>query len=106
MRINKLPGEVLIMNRNELAGLISKNIQAMNNKLIGKDTHEWYLHNHLENLLNVVKQENNASELLDAGNKFLMFCTDSMNWDTCEFKSLVKFGQSAIKIAKSERNNC
>lgn len=92
------------MNRRELVSVIFQELEIMDNKSLSRDTHEWYLHNHLEYLINVTKKDNNSNELLDAGNKFIMFCTDSMNWDTAEYKKLVKFGQMAIKIAKAERN--
>jgi hypothetical protein len=92
------------MNRNELLNKINILIDEISSKCIDKESHDYYLRNHLINLSDVLEQKNNANELLRTAKTFMFFCTDSMNWDTTDYKSVVEIGMRASKIAKSERN--
>lgn len=91
------------MNRNELLNKISILIDEINSKHVDKESHEHYLWNHLVNLSDVLKQENNASALLRTAKGFILFCTDTMNWDTPDYQSVVQLGLQASSIAKSEQ---
>ena len=90
------------MNRQDIAKIIQEHITYITKNELQKDSFEWYLHNHLRNLLNLIKNTNNSHNLLEEGKKFIMFCTDSMDWDDDNYKKLISFGDMATKIAKNE----
>ncbi|USQ13720.1 hypothetical protein J2N86_13755 [Legionella lytica] len=69
-----------------------------------KESHEHYLKNHLINLANVLRQDKDANVLLMAAKTFIIFCTDSMDWDTLQYKNIIQIGVYVSRIAKSELN--
>ncbi len=93
------------MNRRELLNQITVFIDEINSKDIDKESHDHYLKNHLINLANALSQDADANVLLRAAKTFTMFCTDSMDWDTPEYKNIIQIGIQASRIAKSELNN-
>ena len=92
------------MNRIELLNQVTILIDEINSKAIRKESHEHYLKNHLINLSNALSQDTNTHLLLRAARTFMVFCTDSMNWDTPEYQSFVPLWEQAVRIARLDLN--
>ena len=92
------------MNRLDIEKIIQEHLVLNSRKEIKNDSFESYLHNHLTRLLAILKKENNSREVLESGKKFILFCTDSMDWDDVSYKELVGLGEAVSKLAKAELN--
>ena len=83
---------------------IKISIDEINQTNFQKDSLEQYLLNHLNLYLNNV-EEGSWMALLRAADKFSMFCTEHMNWDTEQYKKYVQLAEHGRKIAKREKTS-
>ena len=83
---------------------IETSIQTIDEVNLPKDAHLKYLLNHLRYYLEKAKN-GDWKELINAADKFGMFCTEHMDWDTDEYRTYSKLAEIGRKLAKKEQNN-
>jgi len=76
----------MIITQDLLVEQLEKQLTLLRSHTLERDTHSWYLYNNLEKYLKVVKSYESASELKKAASMFGSYCTESMNWNTKEYK--------------------
>lgn len=66
-----------------------------------KNEHSKYLLNHLRIFLEKIKT-GNCTDLINAAERFGMYCTEHMDWDTEEYKTYIELAKIGRKIGKKE----
>ena len=88
-------------NREELIDRLSKNLRTLESKP-EKNMHDRYLCNHLSDFLDIASGHRDPASLLLSAKKFSLFCTDSMNWGSEEYKNMISLGEYGRRLAKKE----
>ncbi len=90
-------------SRDSLKKILDENIEALRFGLT-KDTLNWYIYHHLLEYRKTLISSNDHIDLDRAASKFGMFCTESMDWDTPEYRKWIEISEIGDKISRRERS--
>jgi hypothetical protein len=93
----------MITTQEQLVKQLENQLAILRSYTLERDTHDWYLYNNLEKYLKVVKSYKSASELKKAASVFGSYCTESMNWNTNEYKFYITLAEAGRKLGKLKK---